>query len=63
MQDVLDALPADERKLLEVVREIKRRVGFGTSRYGLSFVEAGAEVSINARRIHTIYESYTHKLT
>lgn len=51
MNAVLDTLPADERKLLEVVREIKRS-GFGEF-HG----------TITSKEIVTIREAYTHKLS
>lgn len=50
MDQVLLALPSDERELLLIVREVKRS-GFGDF-YG----------TVAAKEIVTVKETYTHKL-
>ena len=50
MEQALLALPADERRLLEIVREVKRS-GFGDF-YG----------TVAGKEIVTVKETYTHKL-
>lgn len=56
------SLEPDEHKLIEIVRQIKRRVGFGTAEFGFGFADATAKASIQQGKVNTIQETYTHKI-